>query len=184
MQVLFASSNKHKVAEANEVGRKFGVEFKQVSVDYSEVRDKSVSVVALDGVKYVYSQVKKPVIVEDSGLFISSLNDFPGSYSRFVFDLIGIQGILDLMRSKKDRQAYFLSAIAFHDGKTLKAFEGRVDGVIARTSKGFSGFGFDPIFIPKGSKKTFAEDIEFKSKVSHRVKSVEMFCKWFKERRL
>jgi len=180
MQVLFATSNKHKVLEANVVGKRFGVEFKQLKMSYPEVRDNSVSKVALEGVKYVYSKVRKPVVVEDSGLFVKALNNFPGSFSAMFFDSIGIQGILDLMYARKNRQAYFLSTIAFHDGKVLKAFEGRVDGLISRKPSGSSGFGFDPIFIPKGSKKTFAEDAVFKSKVSHRVKSVEMFCKWFK----
>jgi XTP/dITP diphosphohydrolase len=181
---LFATSNKHKVAEANVIGTRFGVTFKQLELSYPEVRDKSVSVVALEGAKYVYNKVGKPMVVEDSGLFIRALNGFPGSYSRLVFDSIGIQGILDLMRGRKDRQAFFLSAMAFYDGKTLKAFEGRVDGLISRKPAGSSGFGFDPVFTPKGGRKTFAEDLAFKNKVSHRVKSVEKFCKWFMKRRL
>ncbi|MFH1125929.1 MAG: XTP/dITP diphosphatase [Candidatus Altiarchaeota archaeon] len=178
MEVLFATSNRHKVSEANRIGRKFGVKFRRVDVPYSEIRNNSVSKVALAGIKYVYPKVKKPVVVEDSGLFINALNGFPGPYSRYVFDTIGVQGILDLMRGRKERSAFFVSSIGFSDGKCEKVFEGVVNGKISNSSRGSSGFGFDPIFIPKGFNKTFAEDSLIKKRISHRSVAVELFCRW------
>lgn len=178
MDLLFATSNKHKVSEANKVGRKFGVRFRQINVKYPEVRDNSVSKVALDGIRFVYPKVKRPVVVEDSGLFIKALNNFPGSYSRYVFDRVGVQGILNLMRLKKDRNAFFTSVVAYSNGKSFRVFEGVVEGTITKTPMGSSGFGFDPIFIPKGFDKTFAEEPSLKEMVSHRSRAFERLCKW------
>ena len=178
MDVLFATSNKHKVIEANEVGKKFGVKFRQIRCSYPEIRDDHVSNVAREGAKFVYAKVRKPVIVEDSGLFIKVLKNFPGTYSRYVFDSIGFDGILNLTRNKKDRTAFFISAVGFYNGKAIKVFEGAVHGRITNKAKGSSGFGFDPIFKPNGSGKTFAEDPPTKGRVSHRVKAFRIFCQW------
>jgi XTP/dITP diphosphohydrolase len=178
VKVSFATSNPHKVSEANRVARKFGISFLQAKIKYPEIRSESVSDVALEGARFVYGKVHKPVIVEDSGLFIKALDGFPGVYSRNAFDKIGIQGILDLMGKKKDRRAFFASAVAYSDGKNIAVFEGFVDGVIAKIAKGSSGFGFDPIFIPKGFRKTFAEEPSVKNIVSHRALSFEAFCRW------
>ena len=89
--ILFATSNLHKVSEANEIGRKFNINFKQIELPYPEIRDESVEKVAAEGVKFVFNKIKKPVVVEDSGLFIETLNNFPGSYSAFVQEKIGIR---------------------------------------------------------------------------------------------
>jgi XTP/dITP diphosphohydrolase len=178
MEVLFATSNRHKVLEANAVGRKFNVSFKQLGLGYAEVRDNSVSTVALEGIRAIYPRVKKPVIVEDSGLFINALNGFPGSYTRYAFEHIGIAGILRLMRGLKDSKAYFISAVAYYDGRRVRVFEGVAEGVIAKKAKGSGGFGFDPVFIPSGRRKTFAEDPSVKDALSHRSRSVELFCRW------
>ncbi|MDD5111482.1 MAG: XTP/dITP diphosphatase [Candidatus Altiarchaeota archaeon] len=182
MELLFATSNLNKVREANDVGRRFGVRFRQVRFPYPEVRSESVADVALDGVRFVYPMVKKPVIVEDSGLFIEALNGFPGTYSRFVFDKIGLNGVLALMRGKSDRRAYFASAVGFSDGRIVKAFEGFSEGAIARSVKGKSGFGYDPVFIPAGSKRTFAEDFSLKERVSHRAIAFRLLCEWLANR--
>jgi XTP/dITP diphosphohydrolase len=178
MELLFATSNVNKVREANDVGRLFGVRFRQVKVPYPEIRSDCVADVALDGVRFVYPKVRKPVIVEDSGLFIGALNGFPGTYSRFVFDKIGYNGILSIMRSVKNRRAHFASAIGYSDGSCAKVFEGFSEGLIARRAKGAGGFGYDPVFIPAGRRKTFAEDHTVKERVSHRAKAFRLLCNW------
>ncbi len=121
---------------------------------------------------------KKPIIVEDTGMYIAALNGFPGSYSKFVFQKIGNEGILKLMQDKTDRSATFISAIGYFDGKILLSFVGKVEGTIIEKKIGSDGFGYDPIFLPNGYKKTFAEDYELKKKISHRTKAFEKFCEW------
>ncbi|RLF42286.1 MAG: non-canonical purine NTP pyrophosphatase, partial [Thermoplasmata archaeon] len=114
-----------------------------------------------------------------------SLSNFPGVYSAYVFKRIGCKGILKLMEDKKDRYAEFRSVIVYKEkGKRTKIFIGKCEGEIAFEEKGNRGFGFDPIFIPYGSSKTFGEmDVEEKNKYSHRGKSVEMLVKYLEKMR-
>jgi XTP/dITP diphosphohydrolase len=183
MEVLFATSNQHKVLEARKIGRLYGIEFRQLKSPYPEIRSDSVADVACEGARFVYSKIKKPVIVEDSGLFINALNGFPGTYSRFVFDRIGFEGILDLMAGKHDRSAFFGSAVGYCNGKCCRTFEGTVKGTIAKSASGSSGFGYDPVFVPKGFKKTFAQDSKLKERISHRTRAFELFCNFIKSKK-
>ncbi|MGC9189894.1 MAG: RdgB/HAM1 family non-canonical purine NTP pyrophosphatase [Conexivisphaera sp.] len=119
-------------------------------------------------------------IVEDSGLFISSLNGFPGPYSSYVYSTIGYVGLLRLMEGTEDRSAYFESAIAYTDARgNIRVFTGRVYGVIAEEPAGSGGFGFDPVFIPAGYSRTFAEmELEEKSWISHRGTAISRLLRW------
>lgn len=179
---MFATSNQHKVREANQVGREYNVAFKQVNVLYPEVRSESVRKVAEEGVKYVYGQIKRPIIVEDSGLFIEALNGFPGPYSAYVYGKIGCEGILRLMSGLENRKARFVSAIGFHDRRGTEVFEGMVEGFITGEARGDKGFGYDPVFKSADVPKTFAEDLKHKNMVSHRRKATELLCRFLNSR--
>lgn len=176
--VNFATSNKFKVDEANSVGKKFGIKFVQLKINYPEIRDENVENVAKAGAKFVFEKIKKPVIVEDTGLYIKALNGFPGAYSKFVFQKIGNKGILKLLEGEKNRKAEFVSSVGYFDGKELRIFTGISKGKILEIEKGAAGFGYDPIFLPDGYEKTFAQDYELKKKISHRKIAFEKFCKW------
>ena len=121
-------------------------------------------------------------MVEDAGLFIEALKGFPGPYSSYVYKTLGVQGILKLMEGVKRREAYFLSAIAYAEpGLEPKVFLGKVEGFIVPEARGSKGFGFDPIFQPKGSEKTFAEmGVEEKNRFSHRAKALSALAEWLK----
>lgn len=117
---------------------------------------------------------KSPFFIEDAGLFVDALNGFPGPYSHYVYKTIGIKGVLKLMEKKENRAASFQSVIALWDGEKISIFKGIVTGEISKTPRGVHGFGFDPIFIPKESNKTFAEmTITEKNQYSHRAKSTK-----------
>ena len=179
MKILFATSNPHKVREANDAGRIYGLEFVQLKEAYPEIRDEDVGKVAEDGAKHVYGIVKRPLVVDDTGLYIDALNGFPGPYSAYVFRKIGCPGILRLMDGMENRGAMFVSAVGFCNGKELRTFRGECRGEIIKEMRGPQVFGYDPIFLPAGEAKTFAEDEEMKYRISHRKKSFEAFCRWF-----
>jgi len=178
MELKFATSNPHKVSEANQVGRKYEIEFVQLKEDYPEIRDEDVRMVARAGAAYVFNIIREPVIVEDTGLFIEGLGGFPGSYSAFVFNKIENQGILRLLGDSQDRKAEFTSAIGYCDSDGVKVFDGTVAGRIGTKITGTAGFGYDSIFIPEGEEHTFGEDPELKARVSHRKKAFEGFCRF------
>ncbi len=119
-------------------------------------------------------------IVEDSGLFVRALRGFPGPYSSYVMSTIGYRGVLRLLEGIEDRGAYFESAIAYTDplGR-VRVFTGRVQGMIAEEPAGSGGFGFDPIFVPAGYSRTFAEmDLREKSWISHRGIAISRLLRW------
>ncbi len=181
MIVLFSTTNKHKIKESNEIGKIYGIKFEQINCIYPEIRDEKFENIASEGVKYVYEKIKKPVIVEDSGIIIDALNSFPGTFSAYIEKKLGNKGILNLMRDveERNRTARYISVVAFFDGKILKTFVGTVEGKISTGERGSGGFGYDPIFIPNGYKETFGENPEPKKEISHRRKSVETFCKFY-----
>ena len=106
----------------------------------------------LQKAEQAFQKCKKPIIIEDDGLFIDSLNGFPGPYSSYVFKTIGNNGILQLL--KHNRQAKFCSIIFYYDNKNSKSFEAKIDGTISKSQHG-SGWGYDPIFIPKNFTKNY-----------------------------
>jgi XTP/dITP diphosphohydrolase len=173
--LLFASSNNHKYQEAKKILDSFGINLSFLKSDLEEIQSSSLLDIAKRKAQNAFSKHKKPVIIEDDGLFIDSLEGFPGPYSSYVFKTIGNQGIIDLLKDK--RKARFISIIIYCDETTLESFDGTLGGTISKLQKG-KGWGFDPIFIPNNSNKTFAE-INDKNELSHRYKSLKKFSDWY-----
>lgn len=180
--ILFVTSNINKFAEAKRILSKFNINLIHYNFSYNEIRSEYLEEIAKDAAKKLFKVIRKELIVEDSGLFIDSLNGFPGTYSAWVFKKIGNEGILKLMKNLKNREASFKSCIAFASDKCIKTFIGEVRGKISLKIRGNQGFGFDPIFIPKNYKKTFAENENLKNKISHRTNALLKFANWYLSR--
>ncbi|NOZ89276.1 MAG: RdgB/HAM1 family non-canonical purine NTP pyrophosphatase, partial [Crenarchaeota archaeon] len=130
-----------------------------------------------------YALTGTPVAVEDAGLFVDALSGFPGPYSSYVYKTIGVHGILRLLEGEENRAARFVSVIAYAGPWGVQLFRGEVKGSIAAEPRGSGGFGFDPIFIPEGADKTFAEmNIEEKNMYSHRARAARKLCSWLEHR--
>jgi XTP/dITP diphosphohydrolase len=183
MKIYFCTSNKHKLKEYRDILKEIGIGVKRVSIKLTEIQADKLEDVAKEKVKSAFEKVRKPVFVEDAGLFIEALNGFPGVYSAYVMKTIGNEGILKLLKGIKNRNAVFKAVIGFADenGK-IHLFRGECKGKISRSIRGSFGFGFDPIFIPEGYTKTFAEDMKLKNKVSHRRKAIEKFVRFLREK--
>ena len=173
--LLFVSSNIHKFQESKVILESFGISIQFFKLNLEEIQSNSIKEIALKKAQNAFSKCKKPLITEDDGLYIDSLDGFPGPYSSYVHKTIGNQGILDLL--KKNRDAKFISNITYCDKNNLESFEGKLDGCISKSEKG-TGWGYDPIFIPKNTKKTFAELID-KNNLSHRYKALKKFSNWY-----
>ncbi len=145
---------------------------KMHNMEYPEIQSKSVEEVVEFALNYVGDIIEGDFIIDDSGLFIESLNGFPGVYSAYVFETIGNRGILRLMENEKNRNAYFKTVIGVRFQGVNYKLIGICHGSIAYEERGTNGFGYDPIFIPEGKEKTFAEmSKEEKNRVSHRGKA-------------
>jgi len=173
--LLFVSSNIHKFTETEKILKSFGISIQFFKLNLEEIQSNSIKQIAIKKAQNAFSKCKKPLIIEDDGLCIDSLDGFPGPYSSYVQKTIGNKGILNLL--KKDRSAKFVSNITYCDKNTLESFEGKLVGTISKSEKG-NGWGFDPIFIPKNTQKSFGELIN-KNSISHRYKALKKFSNWY-----
>lgn len=163
-----------------------GFEVEQLKIPYPEIQGPNLEEVAVFGIKWILKEedIKGAVMLEDAGLFIHSLSDFPGVYSKFFFTTLGCEGALRLLEEKGDRKAHFESVVAFcSPDSPPRIFNGRVDGEIAFEPKGEHGFGYDPIFIPQGETKTFAQmDTKEKNRFSHRARALGKLADFLAQR--
>lgn len=179
--VLFATSNRGKLDEARAILAPFGISVEQFDGKGIEIQADTTNMVAEYSSRGAAKAAGRAVLVEDAGLFVESLGGFPGPYSAYAFKTIGAAGVIALLGSRSSRrQATFVSSLAYcePDGEPTP-FEGSVRGEIAERPRGKKGFGFDPIFVPRGGTKTFGElTVEEKCSVSHRANSMKKFAKW------
>ena len=157
MEINLVTSNPGKVKEIKTIlGDK--IKINHINMEYTELRSDNPEEIAKDAAKRLAEELKKAVVVEDSGLFIKALNDFPGTCSSYIHKRIGLKGILKLMEGIEDRTCYYRSAVGYCEpGKEPISFLGEEKGKVAKEIKGSYGFGHDPIFIPEGLKITYGE---------------------------
>ena len=177
-ELFFVSSNLHKFEEAYRILSNLGLEISLFETKLEEIQSNSLSEIATRKALDAYSKVQKPVIIEDDGLFIDSLNGFPGPYSSYAYDTIGNKGIMSLLENIESRNAKFVAIIAYCNGvDDIQLFESSIPGKISLSIEE-GGWGYDPIFIPDGESKTFA-NVSDKDKFSHRSASLKKFSDWF-----
>jgi len=183
--VFFATGNVHKFDEARVVLAQHGLAAGMLLMKGVEIQSDALAEIASASAVGAYRKIHLPVIVEDAGLFVDSLKGFPGPYAAYVYKTIGNNGLLKLVKNMRNRKATFRSVIAYCDNELgeVACFEGEVTGNIADSKRmsSSSAFGFDPIFQPDGSAKTFAEmSIKEKNGFSHRAKAVGKFAEWYR----
>jgi XTP/dITP diphosphohydrolase len=187
---FFATGNVNKFNEARSILGPYGIAVGMLRVKGDEIQSDSLKEIAQTSAINAFKRSRLPIFVEDAGLFIDALSGFPGPYAAYAYKTIHNSGILRLMENVKNRQAKFQSVIAYFD-ETLcepECFDGESIGEITlteRRQKGKSAFGFDPIFQPVGSSKSFAEmTIEEKNGFSHRAMALRKFVAWYKTKRM
>ncbi len=180
-ELFFASSNENKFQETERILSNLGVQINLFKTTLEEIQSNNLNDIAEQKAINAYDLIQKPVIIEDDGLFINSLNGFPGPYSSYVYDTIGNEGIMKLLENSEIRDARFVSIIAYCDNDSgVKLFESSIPGKISSIIEQ-GGWGYDPIFIPAGESKTYA-NVSDKDKFSHRSASLKKFSSWFLDR--
>jgi XTP/dITP diphosphohydrolase len=187
MELVFASSNQNKVTEIQKV---VGSKIKLLSLndinctEEIEETGKTFQENALIKARYVFEKYKLNCFADDSGLEVEALNNEPGVYSaRYAGepknDNNNTQKLLRELTSKPNRNACFKTVIALViDGKE-QFFEGKITGKIALQPIGDGGFGYDPVFIPDGYDRTFAQmTLEEKNTISHRAIATKKLIKY------
>lgn len=203
MKIVFATNNQHKLQEIRDI---LGSEFEIVSlkdigcdVDIPETGN-TLEENAMQKAQYVYDHYNLSCFADDTGLEVEALNGEPGVHSaRYAEGTdhdseANMAKLLRNLEGKDNRKARFRTVIALIQKqdvcpcgctsiKKVNRFEGIVDGSIATEKHGTAGFGYDPIFVPEGYDKSFAELGEsIKNAISHRARAVAKLAEYLKQK--
>ena len=185
MKIIFATSNQHKLKEVKSIALS-GIEIvslKEIGFE-GELPEthETIEENSLEKAEYLSKKFNTTCFAEDTGLIIDAINGEPGVYSaRYAgendtFD-DNVNKVLSKMEGKENRMARFKTVITYYLQGNYVQFEGITEGEILNERKGTEGFGYDPIFVPEGSTKAYAEmTLEEKNKFSHRKKSFDLFA--------
>lgn len=183
MKIIFATNNKHKIAEAMQVIGHLDMEvvtLQEVGIHEDIIEDgMTLSENATIKSRFVWDKLGVPVFSEDSGLEVDALDGAPGVHTaRYAGDqkdaIDNMNLLLKNMEGLVDRSAQFRAVMSIIIDDKEHHVEGIVRGKIATKIAEGGGFGYDPIFIPDGYDKTFAElPNEVKISMSHRTKALQ-----------
>lgn len=187
MELVFATNNQHKLEELQAL---LGSKIRLLSLNdigcTDEIPEEQPTLEGNAGQKafYVFNKFGYNCFADDTGLEIEALNGEPGVYSaRFAGEeknpLANMDKVLRLLGKIKNRKARFRTVISLVIDGAETQFEGIVEGEILTAKQGDKGFGYDPLFMPAGFRKTFAEmDMSEKNGISHRGRAVEKLVQY------
>lgn len=188
MKIVFATNNKHKLEEIKDI---LGKDFEIVSLAeigcHEDIPETGLTLEenARQKSTYIVEHYNHDCFADDTGLEVDALNGEPGVHSaRYAEGTdhdseANMHKLLSKMANVKDRTARFRTVISLIINGVEHQFEGRVEGRIATEKHGTEGFGYDPIFIPEGYDKSFAElGEEVKNQISHRARAVKKLAEY------
>jgi non-canonical purine NTP pyrophosphatase (RdgB/HAM1 family) len=151
---VFVTQSANKLAEAERI---LNTKLERYDLDSPEIQAVEVEEVVKHKALYAYQALGgKPVIIEDTGLYIEAWNGLPGALIKWFVQRVGVAGICQMLQNFPERKAWAETIVATYDGQ-LRIFKGKVEGRIALSPAGDGGFGWDSVFIPADSDKTFAQ---------------------------
>ena len=191
--LLIATNNRGKLSEIKKLLPKHIIFYSPKDFNLTEPieNEKTFEGNAVIKARYCAEKTKLISLSDDSGLEILTLNGDPGIYSArwagknkdFKLAIKKVYSKIKKKKklNKKNKARFYCSlAIAFPNG-THRTFSGTVNGKISQVLKGHNGFGYDPIFIPNGYKKTFGEmRADLNDKISHRYRAFNKIKRYFK----
>ncbi len=190
IKIVFATNNQHKLNEIrHSIDKKFSVvSLKEMNIQ-EEIPETQVSIEgnAIQKARYILENYGINCFADDTGLEVNALNNRPGVYSsRYTGPECSseknIAKLLEELKNCHDRSARFRTVIAYAEPGNTYTFEGIAEGNISVEPFGNDGFGYDPVFIPKGYERTFAEmTLDQKNAISHRAKALKKFIHFLNE---
>ncbi|MGB5169845.1 MAG: non-canonical purine NTP diphosphatase [Eudoraea sp.] len=183
MNLVFATQNQHKIEEVRQLLPKGINVLSLKEIDcHDNIAETADNLEGNAQIKadFVTNKYNLPCFADDTGLIIDALNGAPGVYSARYSGPKGdseenINKVLREMNNKSNRSARFITVVALNTTNTTHFFKGIVEGHISMERMGDKGFGYDPIFIPKGYDISFAQmSLEEKNKISHRAQALHL----------
>ncbi len=192
-KIVFATNNDHKLREIRAIlnGRAEVLSLNDINchADIPETAD-TLEGNALIKAHYVYDNYGLDCFADDTGLEVEALGGAPGVHTaRYATDghdtQANMRKLLKEMEGATNRKARFRTAIALIQGGKETMFSGQVNGYISTEPLGEDGFGYDPVFMPEETGKTFAQlGEDFKNKISHRARAVAQLMNYLDKDRL
>ncbi|HOW41613.1 MAG TPA: RdgB/HAM1 family non-canonical purine NTP pyrophosphatase [Bacteroidales bacterium] len=190
MKFVFASNNDHKIKEIRSIlgDSHTALSLRELNIfDDIPEEEPNLEGNALAKARYIHRLTGMNVFADDTGLEVDALGGLPGVKSaRFAGEnkdfSANIDKLLAMLGSNNNRKARFRTIIALILNDNEYLFEGIVEGTIIDERRGSEGFGYDPVFIPSGKNRTFAEmELSEKNTISHRGRALEKLRKFLEE---
>jgi non-canonical purine NTP pyrophosphatase (RdgB/HAM1 family) len=166
---LLVSGNPGKIAEARLAA---GADLAAAEMDLPEIQSLDMLEILRGKAAAAWEALRRPVMVEEAGLELVALNGFPGPLVKWMLTAMGAEGIAGVAAAMGDVHAVARCLLLYKDGDEEIVAEGTTAGTLVLPGRGGHGFGWDPVFLPDGESRTFAElDGREKLAVSHRGKA-------------
>jgi XTP/dITP diphosphohydrolase len=123
MKIYLVTKNKHKVEEVSAVLKEFNIEVEQIADEKVETKEMNLREVAEYNARTFYERYKKPIAIDDTGVFFKAYPDFPGNHPKLMFELLGYKGLLKLLENENN-EAEFRTVVGYCDKNGVKIFEG------------------------------------------------------------
>jgi non-canonical purine NTP pyrophosphatase (RdgB/HAM1 family) len=150
----FITSSENKF---DEVVRLLGRPLSRAAPPLDEIQEVALAPVVAHKAHHAYARIHGPVLVEDTGLAFAAWNGLPGALVKWFLSSLATDGLCRLLRNETNRAATATTMFGYYDGILFRAFSGSVEGIIVEFPRGARGFGWDAMFQPQGSERTFAE---------------------------
>ena len=154
MDIYFVTGNADKLREAEQILR---VKLKSAKLELEEIQGLDSDKIAEHKAKQAWSLIQKPLVIWDQSLYIHCLNDFPGPLIKWFWEKVSLEKICQIANFFNDYEISTKTTLTYYDGTRIEHFYGEVYGTIPSKPRGTNGFAWDPIFIPRGYDRTFAE---------------------------
>ncbi len=158
-EVYYATGNKAKFEEARTFlsNNAPEIQLHNYDVDLDELQTLDQRVIAVHKARQAWEHLRKPVLIDDAGLYFEKYNQFPGTLSKYVYEGIGFEGLFKLVQPG-DAASFKLTLVYWYGPEQYQVFEERADGtIVARKGSGPTGLPFLQIFAPTGRTESYAE---------------------------
>lgn len=181
-EIVFVTTNPHKVKEAQDLLKDYTIT--QIDLQLPELQAPQDDIV-LAKASAACLELNKPVVVDDTGFYINALGGMPGEYAAHFIKALGTEKIGRIASIFEDKSVIFKTCVAYAEpGKKPLVFVGEVVGTILDKPRGGNhGFGYDPLFVPDGHAKTYAEmTTEEKNRISQRQQAFLKLAEYLEAR--
>lgn len=174
-ELRFITKNQYKAREFQSLFIKTRYEIIPSAVLIEEIQTEDMEALVSDKAIKAFDKIRRPLFVDHTGLYLALFDGFPGGLTEIFWERLRNDRLAQIIGKSQNPAVTAVTMIGYCDGKRLEIFRGELKGRVAPEPRGPEGFQWDPIFIPGGSQKTFAEMGDEKNEISMRRLAIDKF---------